>query len=295
VSRKPVHPLTAGWVLVDGLPVFHRFNVDAGPDAGAMVHVHGFGISGTYLEPTAALLAPHYRTFVPDLPGMGRSIRPEGGLDLPGLAKALMSYCDAVGVERPILVGNSLGCPIIIEVAASFPNRIARAVMVSPAGGPNNQPLAKAIGQMARDGLREPPSMLPIAARDYLRFGALRSLSLFRAMTRYPTLERLPRLVVPTLVIAGLHDPLVRIANAPRLAVVPHIDVVTVPGAHALNYSDPQLIAELIRAHIDGEPLTTPTGRRSVVEHVSVAAADEVRDDGNLREARDQQDQPDSQ
>jgi pimeloyl-ACP methyl ester carboxylesterase len=36
--------------------------------------MHGFGISGTYLEPTAALLAPHYRTFVPDLPGMGRSI-----------------------------------------------------------------------------------------------------------------------------------------------------------------------------------------------------------------------------
>lgn len=270
MARRPVPPLTSGWVLVDGLPVFHRFNVDAGSDADAMVHVHGFGISGTYLEPTAALLAPHYRTFVPDLPGMGRSIRPEGGLDLPGLAKALISYCDAIGVERPILVGNSLGCPIIIEVAATFPNRIQRAVMVSPAGGPNNQPLGRAIGQMARDGLREPPSMLPIAARDYLRFGALRSLSLFRAMTRYPTLERLPHLVVPTLVIAGVRDPLVRIANAPRLAVVPHIDVVSVPGAHALNYSDPQLIAELIRAHIDGDPLTTPTGRRSVVEHVSV-------------------------
>ena len=58
------------------------------PAADAMVHVHGFGISGTYLEPTAALLASHYRTFVPDLPGMGRSIRPAGGLDLPGLAKA---------------------------------------------------------------------------------------------------------------------------------------------------------------------------------------------------------------
>ena len=270
MSRKPVPPLEPGWVLVDGLPVFHRFNVDAGSDAGAMVHVHGFGISGTYLEPTAALLAPRYRTFVPDLPGMGRSIRPEPGLDLPGLAKALMSYCDAVGIERPILVGNSLGCPIILEVAASFPDRIERAVMVSPAGGPNNQPLGRAIGQMAMDGLREPPSMLPIATRDYLRFGALRSLSLFAAMTRYPTLERLPRLVVPTLVIAGLRDPLVRIANAPRLGVVPHIDAVTVPGAHALNYSDPQLIAELIEAHIAGEPLATETGRRSVVRVVSV-------------------------
>ena len=77
MPRKPVPPLTPGWVIVKGLPVFHRSSLDAGPAADAMVHVHGFGISGTYLEPTAALLAPHYRTFVPDLPGMGRSIRPE--------------------------------------------------------------------------------------------------------------------------------------------------------------------------------------------------------------------------
>jgi pimeloyl-ACP methyl ester carboxylesterase len=181
-----------------------------------------------------------------------------------------MAYCDAVGVERPILVGNSLGCPIIIEVATTFPDRIERAVLVSPAGGPNNQPLGRAIGQMAMDGLREPLSMLPIATRDYLRFGALRSLSLFRAMTRYPTLERLPHLVVPTLVIAGLRDPMVRIANAPRLHVLPHVDAVTVPGAHALNYSNPQLIAELIEAYLAGEPLTTETGPRAVVGLVSV-------------------------
>jgi len=281
MSRKPVPPLTPGWILVDGLPIFHRYNVDAGADADAMVHVHGFAISGTYLEPTAAVLAQHYRTFVPDLPGMGRSIRPEHGLDLPGLAKALISYFDSVGIDQAALVGNSLGCPIIIEVATTFPDRISRAVLVSPAGGPNNQPLVRALRQMAMDGFREPPSMLPLAARDYLRFGALRSLSLFRAMTRYPTLERLPHLVVPTLVIAGERDPLVRIANAPRLAVLPHVDAVTVPGAHALNYSDPQLIAELIEAHISGEPLSTQTGPRSAVGVLSVKASEfnQDRDD----------------
>jgi hypothetical protein len=79
-------------------------------------------------------------------------------------------------------------------------------------------------------------------------------------MTRYPTLERLHHLVVPTLVIAGLRDPLVKTANAPRLGVLPHVEAVTVPGAHALNYSDPQLIAELIEAHLAGEPLATQAG-----------------------------------
>jgi len=269
LSRQPIEPLRPGWVLVDGLPVFHRYCVDAGDDAPAMVHVHGFGISGRSLEPTAAMLAPHYRTFVPDLPGMGRSIRPEPGPGIRGLARALVGYFDAVGLERATLVGNSLGCPVIIEVATTFPDRIDRAVLVSPGGGPNNQPLARAMRQMALDGLREPPSIIPIAARDYLRFGVLRSLSLFAAMTRYPTLERLPHLVMPTLVVAGRSDPLVRIANAPRLAVLPHVDIVTVPGAHALNFSSPELVSELVDAHMRGNPLV-PDDRSSVVEQITV-------------------------
>jgi pimeloyl-ACP methyl ester carboxylesterase len=262
--------LVPGWVLVDGLPVFHRMCIDAGPDTDAIVHVHGFGISGTYLEPTAALLASRHRTYVPDLPGMGRSVRPEHPLDLPGLAQALVSYCDAVGVERATFVGNSLGCPIIVEVATTFPERIERAVLVSPAGGPNNRPLGRVIKQMLIDGVREPPSMLPIAVRDYLRFGVLQGRSLFDAMTRYPTLERLPNLVVPTLVIAGERDPLVSINRVHVLSVLPHVDAVKVPGAHALNHSAPELIAELVEAHLAGEPLHTPTGPRRSVEILDV-------------------------
>ena len=256
MTRRPVPPLEPQWVIVDGLPVFHRVCTDAGPTADAIVHVHGFGISGTYLEPTAALLAPRYRTYVPDLPGMGRSMRPDRPLGLPGLARALVSYCDAVGVERATLVGNSLGCPIIVEVATAFPDRLQHAVLVSPAGGPNNQPLGRALRQMAIDGFREPISMVPIAARDYLRFGLLRSWRLFRAMTRYPTLERLPHLVMPTLVIAGDRDPLVDVHRAHVFAGLPHVEAVKVRGAHALNYSAPELIASLIEAHLSGRPLS---------------------------------------
>ncbi len=267
MPRQPLPPLTPGWVIVDGLPVFHRVHTEAGDDGTPIVHVHGFGISGTYLEPTAALLAPRHRTFVPDLPGMGRSVRPERGLDLPGLARALVSYLDAVEIDRATFVGNSLGCPIIVEVATTFPDRIDRAVLVSPAGGPNNIPLPRALRQMAMDGLREPPSMVPIATRDYLRFGVLQSLSLFRAMTRYPTLERLHNLVAPTLVIAGDRDPLVNIGRVFVLNALPHVQAVKVHGAHALNYSAPDLIAHLVEAHVSGRPLVTagPEGTFEVV------------------------------
>ncbi len=270
-GRTPVPPLVPEFLVVDHLPLYHRFSVEAGPDARSIVHVHGFGISGTYLEPTAAVLAPKYRTFVPDLPGMGRSMRPRRGLDLPGLAHALISYCDTVGVEKAVLVGNSLGCPIIMETAASYPDRIESAVLVSPAGGPNNQPMARAFRQMAIDGLREPASMLPIAMRDYSRFGVLQSLALFKAMTEYPTLHRLHYLTVPTLVVAGARDPLVRVTRAFVLADLPHVDAVLVPGAHALNYSSPDLIAELIDAHLSERPLVEGNRARGVAELVDIA------------------------
>jgi pimeloyl-ACP methyl ester carboxylesterase len=113
VSRLPVPPLEPQWVIVDGLPVFHRTYMDAGPTADAVVHVHGFAISGT----------------------------------------------------------------------------------------------------------------------------------LFKAMTSYPTLERVRNLVMPTLVIAGDRDPLVRIDRAHVFAGLPNVQAVKVRGAYALNYSEPELIA----------------------------------------------------
>ena len=104
--------------------------------------------------------------------------------------------------------------------------------------------------------------MVPIAVRDYLRFGVLQSLSLFKAMTRYPTLECLPHLVMPTLVIAGDRDPLVRIDRVHVFAGLPHVHAVKVHGAHALNYSAPELIGVADRgapSPVDRSP-GRPTG-----------------------------------
>src|SRR5580765_360125 len=241
--------------------MYHRSFAGGGGDVRTtLVHVHGFGISGSYLEPTAAALAAKYPTYVPDLPGMGRSITPERPLDLPGLARALLAYCDAVGVERATFVGNSLGCPIIVEVASRFPDRIERAVLVSPAGGPNNQPMARAIRQMLFDAPREPLGLLPIAVGDYLHFGLLQGWSLFKAMMAYPTLDQLRNLVVPTLVIAGRRDPLVNLDRVHVFAGLPQVDAVAVTGAHALNFSHPALIAGLIDAFMQGLPYAPPPG-----------------------------------
>lgn len=252
MSTEPRSPLVGEWIDVAGLRVYHRCDRSAGSDGPAIVHIHGFGISGTYMEPTAIKLLDRARTFVPDLPGTGRSERPTTPLDIRAAVEFIVAYLDQIGVERATFVGNSLGCVELVELAVRYQERVENLVLVSPAGGPNNQPLRRAIGQLALDGLREPPRMSMLATRNYLRFGVMQSWRLFGAMTRYPVLERLEQLAVPTLVVIGRSDPLV---SETRLRAVfgERVDAaaVTIPGAHALNYTHPDQVAALIGAFVD--------------------------------------------
>jgi len=179
---RPSGPLAERWTTVGGVEVFYRESIPS-PDAPVMMHLHGFGLSGRYLLPTAERLAGEFHTLVPDLPGFGRSGRALHPLDVPDLAAAAAAFMDDRELESATLVGNSMGCPVIFEFARQNPDRIDRAILVSPAGGLHNQPLQRAITQLARDGVREPTRLMPVAVPDYLRFGVPSTLRLFRALT----------------------------------------------------------------------------------------------------------------
>jgi pimeloyl-ACP methyl ester carboxylesterase len=236
-----------------------RYRVGGPVDAPPMVHVHGFAISGSYLLPTAALLTDAFRVYVPDLPGFGRSPKPRQSLGIDDLGAVLSGFLDAVGVPRAVFVGNSLGCAITTELIYEAPAKVERAVMVGLAGGQQNQPLPRAIGQMAWDGLKEPPALLTVAAPDYLRFGPLRALRLFSGMTAYPALTRFLSIPVPVLAVIGSEDPLRpswrrirRLLNE----VPPQVRVVLLQGAaHAINFSHPRELAYVIRQYVADEPI----------------------------------------
>jgi pimeloyl-ACP methyl ester carboxylesterase len=224
-----------------------------------MVHVHGFAISGTYLLPTAELLTDTFRVYVPDLPGFGRSPKPEQPLDIIELGTTLNHFMDAVGIERAVIVGNSLGCAITGELIAEAPEKVQCAVMVGLAGGPHNRPLPKAIGQMLRDGLKEPPRMVTVAAPDYLRFGVVRGLRLFTLMTQFPAFERFMAIPVPTMVVIGSEDPLRppwRRIGEVMAQIPPQVTIVLFQGAaHAINYTHPRELAHAIRQYVADEPI----------------------------------------
>jgi pimeloyl-ACP methyl ester carboxylesterase len=258
LPRRPASSLAERWTTIDDLDVFYRESPDP-PDAPVMMHIHGFGLSGRYLLPTAERLADEFHTLVPDLPGFGRSAKAADLLDVPDLAHAAARFLDERGIESATLVGNSMGCPVILEFAHHYPERLERAILVSPAGGLHNQPLRRAMGQLARDGGREPARMVTVATPDYLRFGVPSTFKMFHALTQYPSLERLLELQIPTLVVMGDRDPL--LPGPARVQEIAsrtdnHVLVVTIEGAaHAINFSHPGELSHVIRLFMADRPI----------------------------------------
>jgi len=249
---------TEAHLTLSGHQVFYRRSPDV-EGSIPIVHVHGFGISGSYLMPTARLLTDRAPNFVPDMPGYGRSERWDHTLGIPALAHALVAMLDQLGFDKVILVGNSMGCAISLEVAHAVPDRVHRVVLVSPAGGVANQPLARALRQMAVDGVRESPKMARIAVPDYLKFGPINTLNLLGELTRFPSLERLIEVPVPALAVIGSKDPLMpapsRVREVSTLAP-DHVTVVLIEGAaHAINFSHPGELAHVITSWLDDEEI----------------------------------------
>ena len=255
---KPASALAERWTTVDDVAIFFRESPEP-PDGPVMMHVHGFGLSGRYLLPTAELLRDEFHTLVPDLPGFGRSGRPAKPPDVPDLAHAAARFLDDRGIESATLVGNSLGCAVICEFAYAYPERLDRAILVSPAGGVQNQPLPRAVRQLTHDGIREPLRMLSVAFPDYLRFGVPSTLRLFRALTRFPALDRLLAIKAPTMAVLGSRDPLMpgpgRVQQIARQEEN-HVLLVVIDGAaHAINFSHPGELANVIRLFMTDQPI----------------------------------------
>ena len=255
---RPESRLAERWTTIDDVDVFYRESHKP-PDAPVMMHLHGFGLSGRYLLPTAEALAEEFHTLVPDLPGFGRSGNAIEPLDVTELAHAAAAFLDAQGIEKVTLVGNSMGCPVICEFGYKYPQRLERAILVSPAGGVNNQPMPRALRQLSHDGLREPVRLLRVVVPDYLRFGVPSTFRMFRALTRFPTLDRLLALDKPTLVVAGTRDPLMpgpsRIREVSEQMEHRVVFVAIDGAAHAINFSHPGELSNVIRQFMADQPI----------------------------------------
>lgn len=247
-ARRPA--LESRWAEVGGWRIHSRASApppdDPAPD---VVLVHGIGVSSRYWVPSAVLLAPYAQVHAVDLPGFGLSDKPAEPLTLPDLADVLAAWTETTGLIRPVVMGNSFGCQVTVELATRHPDLVRATVLVGPTIDPHARTAARQVGRWLIDGSREPPSQVVVILRDYIDCGMRRLRKTFEYALNDRIEEKLPRLAAPTLVVRGGRDPIVPEAWSEEVAaLLPRGRLVVVPGAgHTVNYNAPLELVRVVR------------------------------------------------
>ncbi|WP_282945552.1 alpha/beta fold hydrolase [Cellulomonas endometrii] len=205
---------------------------DAGdPGAPAVVLVHGIGVSERYFRPLTAELARDRRVLVPDLPGFGRSPKPERVPTVEDLADVVLAVLRHRGVDRAVLVGHSMGAQVVAEAMLRAPEVVERVLMIGSVVDAAAPTVLRQAGRLARDGLHEPPGVNAIVLTDYLRAGPRWYSAVLPHMFAYDTAAAVARLPGPALLVRGADDPvasrewvreLARLAPRGAVREVPH-------------------------------------------------------------------------
>ena len=103
----------------------------AGSGPQALIFVHGWTCDDTSWQGQVAAISQKYRVITLDLPGHGKSGSPrDGGFSMDLFARAVEAVRSEAKVERAVLVGHSMGTPVIRQYALMYPQRVAGMVLV---------------------------------------------------------------------------------------------------------------------------------------------------------------------
>ena len=236
--------------------------VESGPPEGPPIFfVHGWACSVySFRHSYTPLAAAGFRVVSADLKGHGLSDKPtvRGEYATEAMVAHVLALLDALGLDRPVLAGHSLGGALALDVALRVPSRIARLVLLDSVGL-SESPLVRVVRLLTPRAIAP---LLPRLVRRWmvplvlrLAYGgrghfSARDVDEYFAPTQFPeTIEalrlmaheftwspvptaRLGTLRVPTLVVFGSRDRFVGARAARRLvASLPAARFEVVEGA----------------------------------------------------------------
>jgi pimeloyl-ACP methyl ester carboxylesterase len=113
---------------VDGIEL-HSTSTGKGPRT--VILVHGWTCDDTTWESQVPALSKDYRVLTLDLPGHGKSGAPKDGkLSMDLFARAVESVRSEAKADRVVVVGHSMGTPVIVQYAYLYPRHVSAMVFV---------------------------------------------------------------------------------------------------------------------------------------------------------------------
>jgi pimeloyl-ACP methyl ester carboxylesterase len=125
-----IHPFPAGMRAREIETNGATIHVRVGGQGPAVVLLHGFGTTGDMWGHLTNALIEDHTVIAPDLRGLGRSSKPDGGYDKKNQAADVWGVLDALGVDSIELVTHDIGIMVGYAVAATHPERVSRWVAI---------------------------------------------------------------------------------------------------------------------------------------------------------------------
>lgn len=132
IARDAEHavPPRGRFVTVEGCDIHY---VERGGGRPILM-IHGLGGTLHHMRrPLMEEFGDGYRLIALDRPGSGYSTRP-AGFDgrLSEQARLIAGFIDALGLEKPLLVGHSLGGAVALATALAYPDKVSGLALIAP-------------------------------------------------------------------------------------------------------------------------------------------------------------------
>lgn len=235
-------------VTVNGV----RIAVESRGDGLDVLFVHGFPLDRTVWHRMTVPLTG-YRRIAPDLPGFGQSDARTSRCSIAGYADDLCALLDLMAVDRAVVCGLSMGGYVALDLVRRFPERVGGLILLNTRAEAD-APDARArrddmVRMVQRAGTSALDAMVPqLLAPDAVTtmpnaVAAVRAMiaaaspagviGALRAMKeRQEATSILPRIRVPTLVVAGRDDQLIAADQSRAMAErIPEAQFTVIPGA----------------------------------------------------------------
>ena len=268
------------YVQVQGLNIHTYISGVGRGDRIPVIFIHGFAASFYCWRLNVEPLAVDGPVYAPDLPGFGLSDKPRDyDYSLDGYADFIAAYMDAMGIERAVLVGNSMGGGIAMKTELRHPDRVAGLVLIDALGYFKNDfylyralgvyPLAEIIMSLNN----RPVMTMILKNRVYVddafvtdevvdsfmavnktENGRTAPVWVLRAMGPYPVIptDEIERVSAPTLVIWGEEDRILPVSHVELFSRdIEHAETIIIPDVgHVPMEEKSDVVNDRIRAFV---------------------------------------------
>jgi len=99
-----------------------------------LIILTGLGTDVDFWETTVPVLAKEHRVYALDLPGFGKSDKPEARYDLDWMEAIIIAFMDAKHIQRANILGESMGGQIALLLALDHRDRVEKIILMGSVG-----------------------------------------------------------------------------------------------------------------------------------------------------------------